>query len=788
MIKRIALLAASCFVVLAASAQLTITGTVTDEQDQPLGGANVVIDHTLLGVMTKDDGTFILKNLPPGKYTLFFSFVGYQKLEYLLDLVEPSKLRIRLQPSQVMGDEVIIRGIRAAQNDPVTYTNLSQEDLRADNQTRDIPFLLLNTPSVVATSDAGTGVGYSALRIRGTDASRINVTINGVPFNDSESHEVYWVDIPDIVSSTDNIQIQRGVGSSTQGAAAFGANINFQTIALNPTPNINLNTTAGSFNTWKTSLNAGTGLINDHFSMDVRLSKIHSDGFIDRAFTDLSSAYTSGGYFSRKNIIKATFFTGKERTYQAWGGVPSEMLQTNRTFNPYTYKNEVDDYQQDNAQVHWSSQLTQNLDFTLALHYTGGSGYYEQYREGEKLADYLISPVILGGDTITQSDLVRRKWLNNHFYGGVYTVNYHRKTFSVTAGGGINQYTGDHYGRVIWAKFASDAGTDHEYYFSRGIKTDANQFVKINYQFLRKAGLYADMQYRMINYRISGIDDNLSNITQNHQYHFLNPKFGLTYDISDNQRTFVSYAFAHREPTRSNFVDAPANQVIRPEILRDLELGYQLEVRPVSVNLTLYWMDYTDQLILTGQINDVGAPMMVNIPSSFRSGVESAVRINPVKSLQFEINLTISRNKIRNFTEYVDDWNTGVQRTTNLAMSNLAFSPDIITGGRLTWLIFSDLRFMLDSRYVGRQYIDNTSDITRSLDPYWINNISFSWTLKPSKINEMVLFLQINNLLNHQYETNAWVYSYYYEGQRNKMDGYFPQAGINFMGGIRVRL
>lgn len=781
-------MAASCFVVLAASAQLTITGTVTDEQDQPLAGASVLIDHTFMGVVTQNDGTFILKNLPHGKYTLVFSFLGYQKQEYRTDESGSANIRIRLLPVQVLGDEVIIRGTRAGRNDPVAFTNLSRQDLSTDVPTRDIPFLLINTPSVVATSDAGTGVGYSSLRIRGTDPSRINVTINGVPFNDSESHEVYWVDIPDIVSSTDNIQIQRGVGSSTQGAAAFGANINFQTLVLNPKPNIELNTAAGSFNTWKTSLNAGTGLISDHFSMDVRLSQIHSDGFIDRAFTDLGSAYVSGGYFSKRNIIKATFFTGKERTYQAWGGVPSEMLQTNRTFNPYTYKNEVDDYRQNNAQIHWSGQPGRLLDFSLALHYTGGSGYYEQYREGESLADYLIGPVILAGDTVTETDLVRRKWLSNHFYGGVYTVNFRGKTVSLTAGGGINQYAGDHYGRVIWTEFASNAGPDHEYYFSRGIKTDANQFAKANFQLLPKAAVYADLQYRLVNYGISGNDDNLKDITQNHRYHFLNPKLGFTFDVSDHQKAFLSYAIAHREPTRSNFTDAPANQAVRPEILRDMELGYQVEVRPVSASLTLYWMDYTDQLILTGQINDVGAPVMVNIPSSFRSGVESAVRINPAKSVQLEFNMTLSRNKIRNFTEYVDDWDTGLQRTASLGMRNLAFSPDIITGGRLTWLIVHDLRFILDSRFVGRQYIDNTSDISRSLDPYWINNISVSWTFKPLKVDELMLFLQVNNLLNHQYETNAWVYSYYSEGRRNKMDGYFPQAGINFMGGIRARL
>jgi iron complex outermembrane recepter protein len=782
------LLAASCFVVLAASAQLTITGTVTDEQDQPLAGAHVVIEHTLLGVMTKSDGTFTLKNLSPGKHELVISFVGYEKQVYPVDPVKSSSIRVRLLPSKVLADEVIIRGIRAGRKDPVTYSNLSADDLRNENQARDIPFLLLNTPSVVATSDAGTGVGYSALRIRGTDPTRINVTINGVPFNDSESHEVYWVDIPDIVSSTDNIQIQRGVGSSTQGAAAFGANINFQTMALNPLPNVAFNASAGSFNTWKTSLNAGTGLINDHFSMDVRLSKIHSDGFIDRAFTDLASAYVSGGYFSKKNIVRATFFTGKERTYQAWGGVPSEMLVTNRTFNPYTYKDEVDDYLQNNAQIHWSGQPRPDLGFTVALHYTGGSGYYEQFRDDEDLSDYLIQPVIFNGDTVSESDLVRRKWLRNDFFGGVYSLNYQRKSLTLTAGGGANKYAGDHFGRVIWAEYFSGANPDHEYYFSRGLKTDINQFVKVNYQFLPKAGLYADLQYRMVDYRITGVDDDLSDITQAHRYHFLNPKFGISLDIADNQRSFISYAIAHREPTRGNFTDAPDDQMVRPETLRDLEAGYRLEARPVAASLTFYWMDYTDQLILTGEINDVGAPIMVNIPSSFRTGIETSLQVNPLESLQVELNMTLSRNRIRDFTEYVDDWDTWGQRSSALGTTDLSFSPEVIAGGRITWLIPGDLRLMLDSRYVGRQFIDNTSSEERSLDPYWINNISMSWTLKPKKLQELVLFFQVNNLFNHQYETNAWVYSYYSGGSRYKMDGYFPQAGINVMGGIRASL
>ncbi len=788
MIKRIMLFAASCFVVLSASAQLTITGTVTDEKDRPLAGANVLVDPTLMGVTTRDDGTFSVKNLKPGNYTLVFSYMGFEQMRYPVDWNESTHIIIKLKPAKILADAVVIQGTRAGHKDPVTYTNLSRSDIRAEAGVRDIPFLLLNTPSVVATSDAGTGVGYSALRIRGTDPSRINVTINGVPFNDPESHEVYWVDIPDIVSSTENIQVQRGVGTSTQGAGAFGANINFQTTALNPLPNTEFKASVGSFNTWKTSLNAGTGLINDQFSLDVRLSKIHSDGYIDRAFTNLGSAYISAGYFSKKNIVKATFFTGKERTYQAWGGVPSELLKTDRTYNPYTYKDEVDDYLQNNAQLHWSKQINDGLDFSVALHYTGGKGYYEQYREGESLADYLISPAIVGLDTILESNLVRRKWLNNQFYGGVYSFNYHNNNLLLVAGGGINQYAGDHYGRVIWSEFSSDAGPDHPYYLNRGVKNDWNQFVKANLQVWDQLGIYTDLQFRRINYQITGTDDNLSSLTQNHQFQFFNPKMGLTWQIAGNQKSYLSYAIAHREPTRSNFTDAPANQVIRPETLRDLEIGYQGDFSKVSVSLTGYWMDYTDQLILTGQINDVGAPVMVNIPSSFRSGLESVVRVDPFKTLRLEWNLTLSRNKIRNFTEYVDDWDTGSQKVNVLSNTDLAFSPGLITGGRLTWSLLSDLRLMLDSRYVGRQFIDNTSDMNRSLDPYWVNNISLSWTVKPRKIKEMQLFLQINNFLNRQYETNAWVYSYYFEGQRNKIDGYFPQAGINFMTGVSIRL
>ncbi len=788
MLRRIALFTASCFVVLAAQAQLTITGTVLDEQDQPLSGAHVLIDGTLLGVSADYKGEFSLGNLKPGNYILIVSFVGYSKLVYPVELKESVTLVLKPVPERIMAGEVTVRATRANPNDPVAHTNLLKEEFRRTNRTHDIPYLLALTPSLVTTSDGGAGVGYTGLRIRGTDPTRINVTINGIPFNDSESHEVYWVDIPDIISSTESVQIQRGVGTSTQGAGAFGANINFQTTALNPDPFAEISSAAGSFNTWKTSVSAGTGLLGDHISLDARLSRIHSDGYIDRAFTDLKSVYLSGGYFAKRSIVKATLFSGNELTYQAWGGVPSELLEDNRTYNPYSYENEVDNYQQDHLQVSWSQYLSPETDFTIALHYTGGKGYYEQFRENEKLSDYLLAPLITGNDTLEEVSLVRRKWLDNRFLGTVYSLNHHPGRFSFTAGGGLNHYSGDHFGRVIWASLAPTAHPDHQYYFNQGIKSEWNQFVKINYALYKRLSIYGDIQYRYINYRISGIDDNLRDIGQDHRYHFINPKTGITYDLGKGRKVFLSYAIARREPKRSNFTDARPGQEVRPEKLRDIEAGYQYGSRVFSASINLYWMDYTDQLVLTGEINDVGAPIMVNVPESYRAGMESVIKLNPARFLQWDMNLTLSRNRIIDFTEFIDNWDTDGQQANKLGTTDLSFSPGIIAGNRLTWLINKCLRVSLDSKYAGRQFIDNTSDPERSIDPYLVNNLLISWNFRTKFIPEGSLFFQVNNILNEKYETNAWVYSYLFEGQRHKMDGYFPQAGINFLAGFSVNL
>ena len=787
MVRKIALLAASCFIVLTANAQLTITGTVLDESGQPLPGAHVQVMNTLTGVSTGQDGYFFLAGLKPVSQVLRVSYLGYEPKEVPFIPGQEIPLLIQLIPRSILTEEVTVRALRAGENTPVPYSTITREEIDRSNRILDVPYLLAMTPSVTVTSDAGLGVGYTGIRIRGTDPTRINVTINGIPLNNSESHEVYWVDVPDILSSSENIQVQRGVGTSSQGAAAFGANINLQTTAVSNKPFAEISLGGGSFNTWKSSLKTGTGLIDGHWNVDVRLTGIHTDGYIDRAFADLTSGCLSGGYFSKKNIFRINLISGYERTYQAWGGVPSSMLETNRTYNPYEYKDEVDDYRQQHAQLHWSGMVSSGLNVNLSLHYTHGSGYYEQYREEASLAGYGLGPVVIGTDTLSETDLVRRKWLDNHFFGGVYSLNFSRDRVKLTVGGGINRYLGDHYGRVIWSEYPTLAGPDYQYYFNEGDKTDLNQFIKVNYSLNQNLNLYADVQFRYIHYALAGLDDDLRDLGQEHQYPFLNPKAGLTWTMAPGHTSFASYSIAHREPKRSNFTDAAPGTEIKPESLRDLEMGYRFEGIKSLVGVTVYWMDYTDQLVLTGEINDVGAAVMVNVPDSYRLGCELSYSFVPSSRFRGDFNLTVSSNKILNFTEYVDDWDTGLQRENFIGTTDLSFSPALTSAGKLTLNILPHLDVSLAGRYVGRQFIDNTGDLSRSLDPFFVSNLVLTWNLTPAWCREISLFAQVNNLFNEEYETNAWVYSYYYEGNRAKMDGYFPQAKIHFLGGINIR-
>ncbi len=796
-------------------AQLILSGKVTDAVTGiPLAGARLALDNSFLSAVSDPKGNFIFHNLHPGDYSLKTSFLGYTPSTLAVSLQKNSEIALTLQPVSILEDELVIRSTRAGDKVPVTSQDLSRREIESLNVGQDMPMLLSNTVSAVATSDAGNGMGYTALRIRGTDMTRINVTVNGIPLNDPESHNVFWVDLPDFAASTDNIQIQRGVGTSTNGAAAFGASINLQSAKLNPDPYAQLSSSCGSFNTLKNSVSFGSGLINKHWTVDARVSKLNSDGYIDRAFSDLFSGYLSTAYSGRKSILRFNLFTGTEKTYQAWDGVPKDVLDTNRRYNGmglYTdpagrsryYGNETDNYRQTHYQVLFSQQLSHALYLSTALHYTKGSGYYEEYRENDKLADYGIAEIhlpapyyLLGNDTlvvpdstIASSDLIRRKWLDNDFAGITWSLNWNTSHTQASVGGSWNSYTGRNFGRVIWTRFAGNSEIDHEWYSSKSHKKDFNLYAKVSRDLTEKLKSYADLQLRTIDYRIDGTDNDARDITQHHRFAFFNPKAGLFYSINSSNSLYLSVATANREPNRDNFVDAnPSGPAPRKETLYDLESGYELRQGWADLHANLYFMAYRDQLVLTGAINDVGAAVMANVPESYRLGMELMAQIRISSQLQWNLTATLSRNKIISYTEFVDDWNTGGQQAFDHHNIDLAFSPSILAGSDLSLKLLKSGVIHLNTRFVGRQFIDNTQSSGRSLHPYLVNDIRFNYALHPAFIKELTLTLALNNFLNEKYESNAWVYRYYEGEQFHVLDGYFPQAGMNLMGGILVNL
>ncbi len=592
------------FLPLAAASQYSITGKVVDlTKNDPLPGAHITISGFYISAVTGSEGDFAIRNLKKGEYTIIVSYLGYTTYEQKIIVDKPLHLDVKLEPSAIVEDEVIIVGTRAAIKDPVTSQVITRSELVKNNLNRDLPFLIENSTSVVASSDAGNGMGYSALRIRGTDMSRINVTVNGIPLNDPESHAVYWVDLPDIASSTNSIQIQRGVGTSTNGAASFGASINLQTESSNPDPYAIFNTSYGSFNTFKNTLNFGTGLLKKHWNLEGRLSKLSSDGFIDRASVDLQSYYISGTYTDQNNLVRITAFSGNERTYQAWDGIPSSVLDTNRRYNGMGlyydnegnqrfYENETDNYLQTHYQAHLAHKFSNKLYVSGALHYTSGYGYYEQYRDNDRLSRYLIDPIrltspfyLIGNDTISEpdslisrSDLIRRKYLDNDFYGITFAMNYQRKRLHTVVGGSMNTYNGNHFGTVIWTQFAGNSEKDHEWYRNSGKKSDRTIYGKINFEASNRTNLYLDLQFRHIYYTIKGIDDDLREISQRHPFNFFNPKAGIYYQANSSNSFYASVAVAHREPNRDNFVDAdPLKPAPKHETLYDVETGYSLK-------------------------------------------------------------------------------------------------------------------------------------------------------------------------------------------------------------------
>lgn len=795
-------------------AQSDFWGIVTDSSGQALIGANVYLDNTFRGAITDIKGRYLIKGIPDGKYNVNASYIGFETSSSEIEISGDARLDFQLRETSVMAEEVMIVATRAGGNSPVAHTNVSKEEINERNMGQDIPYLLNLTPSMVTSSDAGTGIGYTSFRIRGTDMNRINVTVNGIPLNDSESHGVWWINMPDFAASVDNLQIQRGVGTSTNGGAAFGATMNIQTFTMNPDPYGEYNAAYGSFNTWKNSLSLGTGMINNKFTLDARLSIIKSDGYIDRAFSDLKSFFISGAWYGERSILKLNVFSGKEQTYQSWWGVPSVRLKNDmegmmryeehwlytpeqtahmissdsRTYNYYTYDNETDNYQQDHYQALYSRELGRRLTFNGALHYTYGRGYFEGYRNDENLQDYKISDVISGSDTISTSDLITRKWLDNDFYGFTWSFNYKYKKIEAYLGGGWNKYDGRHYGEVIWARFAGESEINHEWYRNSGKKRDWNTFLKLNYRVSGHLSLFGDLQYRSIEHYIKGIDDDLRDVSQLRVYQFVNPKLGATYEFSSNQRVAASISVGNREPNRTILVDAdPARPVPTYETLIDYELSYRLNLFRAIFDANIFYMDYDNQLVLTGEINDVGAAIMNNVKDSYRTGVELVMGLYPIEKLRWDLNLTLSRNIVKNYTDYVDDWDTGEQIVTELGERKLSFSPAAVAGSKLSYEPLKGLKLAVLSKFVGRQYIDNTQDETRLLDPYFVNDFQIQYRLNPGFMEEITFSLMLNNIFNEIYETNAWVYKYRLGGTEYKQDGYFPQAGFNFMAGVILK-
>jgi iron complex outermembrane receptor protein len=795
-------------------AQSDFWGIVTDSSGQALIGANVYLDNTFRGAITDIKGRYLIKGIPDGKYNVNASYIGFETSSSEIEISGDARLDFQLRETSVMAEEVMIVATRAGGNSPLAHTNVSKEEINERNMGQDIPYLLNLTPSMVTSSDAGTGIGYTSFRIRGTDMNRINVTVNGIPLNDSESHGVWWINMPDFAASVDNLQIQRGVGTSTNGGAAFGATMNIQTFTMNPDPYGEYNAAYGSFNTWKNSLSLGTGMINNKFTLDARLSIIKSDGYIDRAFSDLKSFFISGAWYGERSILKLNVFSGKEQTYQSWWGIPSVRLKNDmegmmryeehwlytpeqtahmissdsRTYNYYTYENETDNYQQDHYQALYSRELGRRLTFNGALHYTYGRGYFEGYRNDENLQDYKISDVISGSDTISTSDLITRKWLDNDFYGFTWSFNYKYKKIEAYLGGGWNKYDGRHYGEVIWARFAGESEINHEWYRNSGKKRDWNTFLKLNYRVSGHLSLFGDLQYRSIEHYIKGIDDDLRDVSQLRVYQFVNPKLGATYEISSNQRVAASISVGNREPNRTILVDAdPARPVPTYETLIDYELSYRLNLFRAIFDANIFYMDYDNQLVLTGEINDVGAAIMNNVKDSYRTGVELVMGLYPIEKLRWDLNLTLSRNIVKNYTDYVDDWDTGEQIVTELGERKLSFSPAAVAGSKLSYEPLKGLKLAVLSKFVGRQYIDNTQDETRLLDPYFVNDFQIQYRINPGFMEEITFSLMLNNIFNEIYETNAWVYKYRLGGTEYKQDGYFPQAGFNFMAGVILK-
>jgi iron complex outermembrane receptor protein len=779
-----------------AGAQVSIKGTIRGGDKEVLAGAHVILNESR--ITTDVNGVFSLTGLQPGNYNLKVSYIGYDSYERGFNLRKDTVIDVVLNESAVISEAVIVSAVRASQNTPTTFSTLNRESISRKNSAQDMPYLLNLEPSVVTTSDAGAGVGYTGLRVRGSDITRINVTINGIPLNDPESHAVYWVDIPDFAGSVNSLQLQRGVGSSTNGAGAFGASMNLETNIFRQDPYGEIDLSAGSFNTWKTSFHAGTGLMKKHWYLEGRGSALGSDGYIDRASSDLSSYFFQGGYINDRTLIKAVIFGGKEKTYQSWYGIDAATMAADRTFNwagaifnddgtiSY-YNNQTDNYTQKHYQLHVSHRLTDFVDLNVSGHFTKGSGYYEEYQQGDEFQKYGLSNLYFARDstfngssydyfyhdTITTTDLVRRRWLDNNYYGITWSLHYQKPKIDLILGGAANKYDkARHYGEIIWARYAAEIPKDYEYYRNTAFKTDFNVFLKAAWKPVESLTIYGDLQYRTIGYADHGIESHLNAVFIDESFHFFNPKAGISYNFKIGT-LYASYSIAHREPIRDDYIDALAGESPKPEILGNLEVGLRRSETRLQYQVNYFLMNYNNQLVLTGEINDDGAYIRRNAGKSYRSGIELAASWHTTDFLNISGNISLSVNR----TDYKTPDTEG--NLIEYKNTELSFSPSVISGGQIQLFPVKNLEIDWMAKYVGKQYLDNTENEALKLNSFFINDARVSYTISGSKFPDLEISFLVNNLFDKKYESNGYVfdgYAYYY-----------PQAGSNFISSLKIR-
>lgn len=780
-----------------AAAQFSVSGKIVNQQTgEALPGATVSIKNPAANAIADASGRYLLGNLKAGTYVLKVSFIGYQSQTKTITVNADEVNDFSLSPSTLFTEEVTVNATRATEKSPTAFTNLSKKDIDKNNSGRGFEYLLEQTPSTVVSSNAGAGVGYTSIRIRGSDATRTNVTINGIPINDAEDQGVYFVDIPDLASSVDNVQVQRGVGTSTNGAGAFGASINIQTTTRRDSAYAEFNNSAGSYGTVKNTVGFGTGLLGDHFTVDGRASWMRSDGYIDRASSNLKSFFLTGAYYGKQSVVRLNVFSGYEKTYQAWDGVPEDSVKKgNRTYNELGYidatgkyyKNQTDNYTQNYYQLLYDQKLSDKLSFSGALHYTRGYGYYEEYKNADSLKNYGVTPVVVGGTPIEATDLVRRLWLSNYFYGLTYNFTYKpNKNLDAILGGAYNEYKGDHYNNIEWTQQSTNVPPDYQYSSNTAKKKDFNIFSRAEYR-TGKLLFYGDLQYRHISYSFLGYDQNLNNVQQQVQLNFFNPKAGITYSLNDHSNVYASVAVGNHEPNRSDFVNSSPQSRPKAENLKDLEFGYRYDQPAFSAGVNGFYMLYKNQLVLTGALDDVGEAIRTNIKDSYRAGIEVNARVRIAQPLNWYVNATVSTNKVKDFEQFLQNYDTGTLDGTPYKKTDIAYSPDFVGSSTISYHPVRNAEIAFISKYVSRQYLDNTSTESRSLDGYFVNDLRLNYNFKIKGVKNVGVGLLVNNLFSVKYQSDGATYPDIEGGKVVNYNYFFPQAPINFLASLNLK-